>query len=61
LPRVTQTAQRVQLAAETLTVEEAFRYISVFVVPEDEIAFCLLDPRSTKVVEACRRDELPRR
>jgi len=53
--------QRVQLAAEALTVEEATsEFVNAFVVPEDEIAFCLFDARSTKVVEeACRRADLP--
>jgi hypothetical protein len=61
VPRVAQTVQRVQRAAETLTVEGIdFRYVSAFVVPEDEIAFCLFDAGSKKVVEeACRRADLP--
>ena len=61
VPGVAQTVQRVQRAAETLTVEGSdIRYVSAFVVPEDEIAFCLFDARSRKVVEeACRRADLP--
>ncbi len=59
--RVMVTARRAQQAAEELSEQGSeITYRSAFLVPDDEVAFCLFDARSPGAVEeACRRAELP--
>ena len=59
--RVMVTARRAQQAAEELSEQGSeITYRSAFLVPGDEVAFCLFDARSQSAVEeACRRAELP--
>jgi len=55
------TARRAQQAAEELSEQGSeITYRSAFLVPDDEVAFCLFDAGSRGAVEeACRRAELP--
>jgi len=54
-------ARRAQQAAEALSEQGSeITYRSAFLVPGDEVAFCLFDASSPAAVEdACRRAELP--
>ena len=55
------TVRRAQQAAEDLTgAGSEIRYLTAFLVPDDEVAFCLFDACSVATLEeACRRAELP--
>jgi len=55
------TARRAQQAAEELSEHGSeIIYRSAFLVPGDEVAFCLFDASSPAVVEeACRRADIP--
>ncbi len=55
------TARRAQEAAEKLNEQgKQISYRSAFLVPDDEVAFCLFDASSVGTVEeACHRAELP--
>ena len=59
--RVIVIARRAQEAAEKLSEQGSeIIYRSAFLVPDDEVAFCLFDASSPGAVEeACRRAELP--
>ena len=59
--RVMVTARRARQAAEELSEHgREITYRSAFLVPDDEVAFCLFDASSPAVVEeACRRADIP--
>ena len=59
--RAAASARRAQAAAVGLTSEGTeIAYRSAFIVPDDEVAFCLFEAASASAVEeACRRAKLP--
>jgi Protein of unknown function (DUF4242) len=59
-PGVTATVRQVRQAAAGLTEEGCeITYVTAFLVPDDEVAFCVVDAGSVgSVEEACRRAEL---
>lgn len=59
-PEVAATLRQVRQAAEGLTEEGCeITYVTAFLVPDDEVAFCLVDAGSVGSVEqACRHAEL---
>jgi hypothetical protein len=59
-PGVAATMRRARQAAEGLTEEGCeITYVTAFLVPDDEVAFCLFDAGSAgPIEEACRRAEL---